>query len=98
MITSTRKPNTPVRHGGSLAKPVLLVLTLLGFVFSWSMAFGPAAHAQDGPERSAMNADLTIEKGEVVDGDVSVTYGKLIVYGEVHGKVAVLEGSVQIEG
>src|SRR5436190_20733396 len=63
-------------------------------------AFVPAASAsaQDKPARTALNQDLTIEQGEVVDGNVSVTNGNLTVNGEVRGDVAVVNGKADIEG
>src|SRR5919199_6514919 len=77
----------------ALAVPALLCLVLFS-----STASPRVAQAQGGPERNAVNRDLTIDRDEVVDGDVSVTNGKLTVYGEVRGKIAVVSGSAEIDG
>lgn len=75
---------------------VPLFLFLVGMP---AMASGyEPAFAQGEPARSAVGTDLVIEKGEKVDGHVSVTSGNLLVKGEVHGDAIVVFGSVDIEG
>src|SRR5690349_19115617 len=98
MITRSHKLNMVERPGGRALRFALLGLAMLGGVVSWSISPAAWAYAQDGPARSAVNKDLTIAKDDVVEGDVSVTNGKLIVEGEVKGKAAVLNGSAQIDG
>src|SRR4051794_40876636 len=98
MISRIQELNRAGRGAGGLTRVALMALACLGLLFVAALSQAPAAQAQDGPARSAINSDLTIEKGEVVEGDVSVTGGKLTVYGEVRGKVAVLNGSARVDG
>src|SRR4051812_23316997 len=57
----------------------------------------PAA-AQSDSGRTAMGKDLTVAKGEVVNGDVTVTNGNLTVLGEVRGEIVVAKGDADIQG
>jgi hypothetical protein len=98
MIKRQLKLNTGKQPGPAALRLWLLAIALLGLAISSSTTPVAPAHAQDGPERSAVNSDLTIDKDEVVDGDVSVTNGNLVVYGVVHGNAAVVNGSAQIDG
>ena len=54
--------------------------------------------AQGEPERVAIGSDMLIAEGEVVEGDVSVTNGNLVLKGEVQGDVTVVNGNADIEG
>src|SRR5688500_19992577 len=54
--------------------------------------------AQEEPERVAIGSDMLIDSGEVVEGDVSVTNGNLVLKGEVRGDVTVVNGNAEIEG
>jgi hypothetical protein len=59
----------------------------------------PQAVVQAQPQdRVAFDQDLTIEEGEIVEGNVSVTNGNLVVYGAVRGKATVVNGDADIYG
>ena len=65
------------------------------------MVAGPSARSvssQEEPERVAIGSDMLIDTGEVVEGDVSVTNGNLVLKGEVRGDVTVVSGNADIEG
>src|SRR3954462_326734 len=59
---------------------------------------GMSAFAQGSGDHAVVNQDLTIQKDETVEGDVSVTGGNLIVYGQVQGEVVVIHGNADVEG
>jgi len=59
---------------------------------------GTSAFAQGSGDHAVVNQDLTIQKDETVEGDVSVTGGNLIVYGQVQGEVVVIHGNADVEG
>lgn len=64
-----------------------------------SLGFGTQqAAAQSEQGRTVIDHDLTIEAGETVNGDVSVTGGDLTVYGTITGKANVLNGDADIYG
>ncbi len=58
----------------------------------------PAAAQTEPHDRISFEEDLTIAEGEVVDGNVSVTNGDLIVFGVITGKATVVNGDAEIHG
>lgn len=74
--------------------PLFLFMLGLPALASW----GEPAFAEGDPARSAVGTDLVVEKGEKVEGHVSVTKGNLFVKGEVLGDAIVVFGSADIEG
>lgn len=56
------------------------------------------ASAQEEADRVAIGSDLVIGAGEVVQGNVSVTNGNLVLRGEVRGNVAVVNGNATVDG
>ncbi len=54
--------------------------------------------AQSDAGRTAVNQDMTIEKGDVVKGNAVVTGGNITVLGEVRGDVVVAKGNAKIQG
>jgi hypothetical protein len=82
----------------------VLLVALVAVGLLAAVAFGivheavqPVA-AQTEPVRVAFDEDLTIDEGETVNGDVSVTNGDLTVDGTVNGKVSVFNGGAKIHG
>ncbi len=75
-----------------------LVLTVAALLFALAQPSARSASAQDEPERVAIGSDMLIAEGEIVQGDVSVTNGNLVLQGEVRGDVTVVNGSADIEG
>src|SRR6476659_7447355 len=78
---------------------VLMAIGLLAAVALGILkeAVQPAA-AQTETVRVAFDEDLTINEGETVNGDVSVTNGDLTVRGTVNGKASVVNGHAEIYG
>lgn len=82
---------------------VFRLAVMLGFFVSLGLAtwlFVPATEtqAQTDSDQTSINADRVIEKGEVVNGDVSVTKGNLIVHGTINGDAVAMSGNVEIDG
>jgi cytoskeletal protein CcmA (bactofilin family) len=87
-----------------------VALAILLFTAAWVGALGAAvapAAAQTQPpvavqvesqDRTAFDQDLTIEEGEIVDGNVSVTNGNLEVRGAIRGKATVFNGDADVHG
>ena len=75
-----------------------LVLAVAALLFTLAQPLAQPASAQDEPERVAIGSDMLIAEGEVVQGDVSVTNGNLVLQGEVRGDVTVVNGNANIEG
>ena len=76
---------------------IALAGLFIAFLSAGVLGAAPAA-AQDDGSRVALNKDMTIAKGDVVEGDVSVTNGKLTLLGEVDGYVVVMQGDAYIDG
>ena len=76
-----------------LLAPLLIMLAVPVFAVGYKPAL-----AEGDPARSSVGADLVVEKGERVDGHVSVTNGNLTVKGEVNGDAIVVFGDADIEG
>src|ERR1043165_5152704 len=82
---------------GALAGSLGLLATLA--VACGLLLVGPTlVSAQADVDRTVVNQDLTIEKGDMVKGDVSVTNGNLTMLGEVRSDVVVFHGNAKIEG
>src|SRR5215218_2398280 len=79
-----------------LSRRMAVVISTL--LVAWGLVLWPVLASAQGDSRVAINRDLTIEKGETVDGDVSVTNGNLTILGNVDGEVAVTNGNADIEG
>jgi cytoskeletal protein CcmA (bactofilin family) len=77
-----------------LIAPVLLLMFAVPIL---AIVYKPAL-AEGDPARSAVGTDLVVEKGETVNGHVSVTGGNLTVKGEVLGDAIVVFGNADIEG
>ena len=75
-----------------------LVLAVAALLFTLAQPAARSASAQDEPERVAIGSDMLIAEGEVVQGDVSVTNGNLVLNGEVRGDVTIVNGNADIEG
>lgn len=73
-------------------------LCLLFVAFGVSLFGASAVYAQGNGDRVMIGNDLTIDKGEEVTGNVSVTNGDLTLLGAVDGKVVVVGGDADIEG
>jgi len=84
------------RIRGTIGIGIVLVAVALGVGLGWATV--RPAGAQSGPERVAFDQDMVIDKGDTVLGDVSVTNGKLTVYGTIDGKVTVVNGEADIYG
>ncbi len=56
------------------------------------------AGAQGATDRTAIGSDLHVQRGEVVEGNISVTDGDAIVDGEVRGNIVVVHGNARING
>ncbi|HKP51931.1 MAG TPA: polymer-forming cytoskeletal protein [Chloroflexia bacterium] len=73
------------------------MLLLMLAVPALAIVYKPAL-AEGDPARSAFGSNLVVEKGETVNGHVSVTSGNLIVKGEVLGDAIVVFGNADIGG
>ncbi len=56
------------------------------------------ASAQEEANRTAIDQDMIVKVGEVVEGNAGVTNGSISVLGEVRGNVVVVQGNAQING
>lgn len=86
----------------SWALPLISIiagLTLLVFTYSISHVSALASQlTQAETSKSAVGEDLHISRGEVVQGDATVTDGDVTVDGEVRGNVVVVQGNAYING
>ncbi len=74
-------------------------LALLVFAYSATQVSAFASQlAQVETSKNAVGEDLHIERGEVVQGDATVTDGDITVDGEVRGNVVVVQGNAYIGG
>lgn len=76
----------------SLVGMIALVVGILSAIGT------PVADAQEPADKTAIGADLHVQRGEVIEGNVSVTDGDAIVDGEVRGDVVVVQGNALING
>lgn len=67
-------------------------------VGAFSTVGASIAYAQGATGKTAIGSDLRIQRGEVVEGNVTVTDGNAIVDGEVRGNVVVVNGNALING
>ena len=84
----------------TIAKRITILLMALWAVLAASL-LGTGlrtAWAQNEPGRTVFGSDLTIEEGETVQGNVSVTGGDLVVYGIINGNAHVVDGDADIYG
>jgi anti-sigma factor RsiW len=72
------------------AASLFLVLMVGSIASTWSQDKQFSVSKQ--PNLIVQNDTVIIPKGEVVDGDVTVRNGKLIIEGEVNGNVTVING------
>jgi|GEM_PF-6899426 len=77
---------------------VAVVAATFTFMLALLLVSPSPASAQGETDRVAIGSDLVIGEDEVVQGDVSVTNGNLILLGEVRGNVAVFNGNVTVSG
>ncbi|MGA7730295.1 MAG: hypothetical protein WCD37_03370 [Chloroflexia bacterium] len=84
----------------TIAKRITILLMAIWAVLAASLlGMGSrTAWAQSEPGRTIFGSDLTIEEGETVQGNVSVTGGDLVVYGTINGKAHVVDGDADIHG
>ena len=77
----------------------ILVMAIWAMLAASLFGIGSSrAWAQSESGRTVFDQDLTIEAGEIVQGDVSVTGGDLVVYGIINGKANVVNGNADIYG
>src|SRR4051794_2777128 len=82
---------------------ILRLVVLLSFLASlgvatWLIVPATETLAQTDSDQTSINTDRVVQKGEVVNGNVSVTKGNLTVHGKIDGNAVVLNGDVVIDG